>query len=278
MTAQEIIDNKSAYESLGFTVLATKEFEDQIQAAKDTVTRGIAEKMEQTVKDTTGVQKNPNEKYYDYNLRVMKDLMDVKAEYAAKKNSLTGEGIEVYKTEAEKLRLDLAQAKADAISETEKLKASFFIQKVDGHFTAAVENFRSRIKKQDGLDMGVVFSALTSQAKRDILSTHDPIEVDGVFGFVLKGQTPERYNMLKDQQTGAVLGFPDLIMPKLRGVINPQEQKTVTGAGGANAKEKPLVAELRIAGDMEAQTAMLSRQGISPLSREGQELLIAAKR
>lgn len=224
------------------TVLSNKKFIIQDEAEHtafkqnyaQTITRDLtkqhADKLEADVLEITGIQKKPDEKYYEYFKRAtsesLSELKTLKTELQTLKEKGPGASA------TEKARIEqLEKAIEDKNTELENLKNSTKKEKVESNALAeikiALSGLRTNFKK--GLPESLITMAENTALAK--LKSIAQIDDDGNVIFVDKDNKP-----LVDDKTFKPLTAKELLERELKDIIDTGKKGTGTGSEDGKGK------------------------------------------
>ncbi len=197
-----------------------KGYEDDLLSKK---TRSFAEDLENDILNTSGMEKQEGEKYYDYNKRVINSLLDKskKAKSLEKqleelKNSDVDEAL---KRELGEYKGIVEKMKADHEEKVVSLKKEFNMERKKSSVAGAMSelSFSSELPED-------VISTMKESALNKVLSANSQFS-DGQLVFL-----NENGETIRDQESMQPLTAKEILVQSLSSVLKKPEQKK-TGLG-----------------------------------------------
>lgn len=274
MTKEEILNLKENAAELGLHILQDSELNNLLGKAADDVTRNIAQKLEESIFQASGVKKRQNEKYFAYAERVLKELVSVKEEYENIKGKDWDKVLQTKEQQLESLRKEIAEKEQQHKHQLAEFEQRAFQKQVKSYFEQAVSEYKNRPKKIEGMDVTDLIEVKSKVAFTELMEKYTPVqdeETGDFVGFVEAGTAPEKAFVLREPKSGRVLGFVDLLEPFLKDLVTPATARVLQGRG--LKEEKAAIINDLMYKDKESIVDALKARGYNLLEAEGQNLL-----
>lgn len=271
-TKEELLAVRDTAKSLGVILLDEQEYNNQLAAKAAEVTRSTALAIETSVFELSGVQKQPNEKYYDYVARVVKAGQEVKSELETIKGKGYDQILQTKDAQLEELRGKVAAKDQEYVAKIDEVKRAYFEKDVKQAFNQAVNTLASRAKKIDGVNVPEIVNMKATLEFSRILAENKPVtdEAGNIVGFVGPDQPADKAYIKRETATGRALDFADFLAPVLKDYIMPPGQRTVQGLGSDG--QAAVMNSLLHATPAQVMATM-KQSGIDIGSQQGQEFI-----